>query len=352
MAAVVVLLATAWLASPAQAAWGSFVSMGPGAVLSDASCAADGVGTAVCAAIGAKSALMVNRFNGSAWSGWTTLTGVVTSVPSCSAAGAGKVVCAARTTNLAMVVWLWSGSTWSAPLTVGGGLATAPSCAPLSAGQVLCAARATSSKIVAEKFSGGTWAAASWTKIAPVDFAVYSPVNCAPDDLGHAICAWVSPQSQVSVREFSGSAWSAALVLGGRATNPPICTDGGVGGKAACFATGTDSALWGNAFAGGAFTLANWGGWGSIGGLVSGYGCSEDGLHAGVLQYACGIVGLTDNGFWTNEYISGSWGSWVAHGGSFVGNPACFALNTSVSPGRVMCVLSTSTSLGVSVVGP
>jgi len=217
----------------------------------------------------------------------------------------------------------------------------------------LCAGRGPTGDLVSEAYNGGTWSAASWKKVGATASTVYSPLGCAPDDLGNAICAWLTTGSAVAAREFNGSRWSAEVNTGGTASNPPVCTDAGVTGQLACFATGTDSALFGNPFAGGKFVAAGWGGWGSIGGLVHGYGCAEFGRRAGLVNYACGVTGLPTSGFYTNEYNGSSWGNFVQQGThTYIGSPSCFALNKTVTPGRVMCVVTEESGRSVSIVGP
>ena len=338
-------------AKKANAAWGGFVPIGPDVLVSDPACAADGNGTAVCAALGSGSTMMVARFNGSTWGGWTHFSGVLTTSPSCATIAAGRVVCASRNAGLQMVAYLFSGGTWTAPLVVQNDLTSAPSCAALASGKAICAARSGSGGIVSAVYGGSGWTSGSWTSAPFVSEALYSGIQCTTDTVGHAICAYLSRGSATTVREF-GTAWSGGLNIGGTATRPPSCTEAGVGGKVACFATGTNSELFGQAFAGGSFTAANWGGYRAIGGLVNAFSCTQDGQKAGLVRYVCGVTALTDSGFYTSEYDGTFWSAFAARGGTFIGAPNCFALNRSVTPGRVMCVLTTNATKAVSIVGP
>jgi hypothetical protein len=252
-----------------------------------------------------------------------------------------------------MVAYLWSGGTWSAPLTVQSNLASGPSCSALSSGKAVCAARSTVGGILSAVYSGGTWATSSWTSPAVLTDVPYSPVNCTPDDAGHAICAYLTNASVTLVREF-GTSWSGAINLGGAATNPPTCSAAGVGGKAACFATGTESALYGSTFAGGSFISSNWTAYGSLGGLVHSFSCTQNGQKAALSHYVCGAIALSpESNLYTNEYNGSAWAGWTQRGTTtFIGTPACFPLNTTITPGKVMCVLTNSTNKAVSITGP
>ncbi len=351
IAAAVGLFVAVQSAAPAGAAWSAFTSIGTSNVFSDPSCAADGNGTAVCAALGSGSTPIVARFNGTSWSGWTHLSGTITVAPSCAAVITGEVICASRNTDLQLIAYLWNGKTWSASLAVATGLDSAPSCAALSGGKALCAGRSYEDGIVSAVYSGKSWTASSWTNPAVVVDAVYGPVECTPDDVGNAICAYLATGSTTKVREFE-TAWSAAINIAGLATTPATCTDAGVGGKAACFAI-SEGGVYGQQFLGGSFTAAKWTGWGSIGGAGSSVSCAQYGQKAALVNFACGAVSLTDDRLYTNEYNGSGWSGWVALGtATFIGTPSCFALNRTTTPGRIMCALTTVANTAVATVGP
>ena len=128
--------------------------------------------------------------------------------------------------------------------------------------------------------------------------------------------------------------------LGGTATNPPDCTPGAINLVVGCFATGTDSAMYGRQYNDGAWAIGSWpGNWGSFGGVAQSYSCAGYATSASSVTYACGALGMTTSGFFTNEYSGGNWSGWVRQGtGTYIGTPSCFTLSTSVSPAKVMCV--------------
>src|SRR5882762_10349483 len=126
---------------PVLAAWSPFISLGSTTVNSDPSCAAMPGGIVVCSARSFANTLMVNKFDGSTWTGWTKLAGAVTSAPSCTSDGVSKVICAARATNGGMVYTIFDGAIWTKEVKLKGQLDSGPSCANFHSGRVLCAAR-------------------------------------------------------------------------------------------------------------------------------------------------------------------------------------------------------------------
>lgn len=108
------------LAPAAWATWGSFVTTGAGTAIGTPSCAQVSTGQVACAVRSAKSTIMVNQFNGTAWGKWTSLAGAVSSDVSCTRDGAGKVICAATATNGNLQVTILSGGIWSTPVKIKG----------------------------------------------------------------------------------------------------------------------------------------------------------------------------------------------------------------------------------------
>ncbi len=360
LVALLALVAAPPFAVPARAAWGSYVSVGKALLESDPSCATESPGVAFCAAVGPGGKLMFARNIAYTWTPWTSAADVVTSAPSCTSAGQGFVVCAARSASLELIAYLDASGTVSPGVTAKVIIGSAPGCAPVSGGAgVLCAARSPSGELVGALYNGsGTWASTSWTVIKAVASTVYSPVNCTMlgDVAGDVICAWLTKGSAVATRVFAQGTgkWGGENDLGGTATNPPVCTADGLDIYVGCFATGTDSALFGNLYGPGPDnTIPVWGGWGSFAGLVHGYSCVDDGATAATVAFACGVTGLIDSGFWTNEYNGSSWSGWVQQGtATFIGAPSCIVFNAAVTPVQVMCVATQQNGMAVSITGP
>jgi hypothetical protein len=331
--------------------------------------------------------MLFDLYSGGSWHGWAPETGgnTLASDPSCSGPGVEDVkneyvICAARTATGGVAVDRYENGSFASELVVGasGAFGSAPSCAPLASRSealgVACSARTASSQLISAVYhNASAWSALSnWTLVSlntgsgATALPVLSAPGCAPDNLGDVICAWLSAangvatvaatQLQPSPSHHGGVVWSAIASLGGDGTNPPSCTDAGAVGQVGCFSTGTNSALYGDEFAGGAFAAPRWGGWGGFEGLVQSYSCADYGLHGGTTSYACGVVGLINSGFWTNTlaHIGVPWSGWVLQGKStsFIGNPSCFALRRNVTPGRVMCVVPQANGTTVSIIGP
>ncbi len=346
------LIASTGATTVGFAGWGNTTTLGATQLVSDPACASDAPGKAVCAALGPASTLYVNRFNGTSWSGWSSRGIVGLETPTCSGIGTGKAICGVRTASLQLTAIQWNGTSWSSPVTVGSPLESGPSCALLTTGKAICAGRATAGGIASSLYSGASWSTAAWSTLAVLTDATYTAPDCTSDAAGRAICAYLIGASNVTVREFDGTKWIGPINLGGRATVPPRCTEAGAAGKVGCFAVGTEAALYQNLFAGGAFSLSGWSGFGSLGGLVHGFDCSQTGQKAGQVRYSCAATALVDNALYTNDYNGASWGGWTSRGGKYEGAPACFPLDRTTTPGKVMCVVRTQGNTASSIRGP
>ena len=132
------LLSACFLFTPSMWASWSFVSTGTTTGNGNPSCAQATKNLVACAVQSSTYSLMVNQFNGTSWSKWSSLAGTVTSTPTCTGDGSGNVFCAATTTG-GMEVSIFNGTSWSKPAKVAGTLYSAPSCAEYLAGEVVCA---------------------------------------------------------------------------------------------------------------------------------------------------------------------------------------------------------------------
>lgn len=351
------VLAAPFAVRPAEAAWGSFVLTGSTLLESDPSCAAENTSIVFCAAIGPNSRLVFNRWNGTAWSGWTAAPEIVTAPPNCAGAGTGVVICAARSTSLELIAYMEQLGTLLPSATVKLIIGSAPGCGTLGVGAVLCAARSPSGALVGAYFeNGGTWSGAAWTVINAVASKVNSPVTCAPyaGITGDMLCAWVTDGSAIATRVFfvAQQKWSSETDLGGMATNPPVCSSGAVDGTTGCFGTGTDSGLYFNLLSPGVAHVPEWSGWEGLGGLVHGYSCADYSASATAVRYACGVTGLTNSGFWTDESAGGTWTGWAQHGtGAYIGAPSCTTIGPAATR-QVMCVVTQQNGEAASIVGP
>ena len=365
-AGCLLLGAPPWVA-PASAAWSDFVPMGNTPLVGNPSCARYAEGSALCAAVGSGGKILFDFFNGKKWTGWKAegKESVLSSDPSCTGSGIYDdtfyVICAARAATGKMAAYQYANGSYGGEVLIPLDIASAPSCAPLAGLQVavgvLCAARTSNGQLASAFHYESAWSA-PWSQF-PLNTPVYSPIDCAPDNEGNAICAWLTVGNAVATAQlqFNNSngtlAWSGVLNLSGLFSSPPVCSDAGITGQVGCFATGSNSSMYGSEFAGGSFTLSNWAGWGGFSGIVHGYGCADYGFETQVEAYACGVTGLTNSGFWTSSLSGGSWSNWVQQGtDTYIGSPSCFALTRLVEPGVVMCVVLKADGTTASITGP
>jgi hypothetical protein len=147
------------------------------------------------------------------------------------------------------------------------------------------------------------------------------------------------------VARFNGSTWTPFLNIGGIAANNLSCTTAGITGQVLCSVRGQNSGQFVNRFNGGAWALAGWTGWGSLGGNI---GSDASCASQGVGLYTCGIYGATDGALWVNVFNSTSWSGWLKIGQTAIGRPSCSAL----SLGKAICTVVNFNNKSFSVVGP
>jgi len=204
----------------------------------------------------------------------------------------------------------------------------------------LCAARSATGGLASTVFSGS-----AWSKFDNQSATSTSAPGCGSDEAGRVICAMRDKTGKIIVNRYNGTGWDGFINIGGLASGEPVCGEFGVSGEAVCFARGTDVGLWGTRFAGGAWSPAQWTGWGSLGGPVASKGaCSL--LSTG--QLICGAIFLTDSALYVNDYNGSSWLGFVKVGQTAIGTPSCVNLNI----GSVLCAVVGVNSKTFSTVGP
>jgi hypothetical protein len=327
--------------SSAWATWGPFISTGTNTGVGVPSCAQASQLNIACAVRNGQSTLMVNHFNGSAWSVWTTVSGTVATDPSCTSDLNGKVYCAATTTSGQMEVAVYNGTTWGTPTTVNASLYSAPSCAGYTAGKVLCVARNSAGGLAWSLFNG-----TSWSAFANLTTVTVSPPSCTTDNNNGVICAVYSSGYATKVNRFAAGHWQGFLTIGGIAGGVPDCVSMNSGGQVVCFAKAWSSGVYVNRFKGGSWAAGNWTGYGGLGGEVDdNAGCTSQAPG----QLLCGAIGVTDNAMYADLYNGTTWSGWVVKvGGSGFGSPSCTALGT----GQVVCVIMGPNNRLTSSVGP
>ena len=118
-------------------------------------------------------------------------------------------------------------------------------------------------------------------------------------------------------------------------------------GNVVCFAEAYNSGIYGARFNGGAWTLADWTGYSSIGGEVNANAsCTTQSAN----ELVCGAygVGADNDEFYADVYNGSSWSGFTVVGGTGLGSPSCAPLGT----GEVVCVAMGPNNKLTSTVGP
>jgi hypothetical protein len=341
---LIVLSACLLMAPAASASWGGFVSTGKTTGFGNPSCAPVSTGHVACAVRSAKSAIMVNQFNGTTWGTWKSLAGTVNSDPSCTSDGAGKVYCAATATNGDLEVTVLSGGAWSTPTNVTAALYSAPSCAELKAGQVLCAARSATGGLSWSLYNG-----TNWSKFANLATSTVSAPSCTSDHGGGVICAVFTSAEATLVNRFNGTSWEGFLNLSGIAGGNPDCTFFTTVDPVVCFAKSLGGAIFATVFDGGNWVTGSWTTYANLGGEVNdNTSCTSQATG----ELVCGVIGqpTPGNAFYANVFNGSSWSGWtlIGGGGTGFGSPSCAALGS----GKVVCVIMGLNNKLTSIVGP
>ena len=246
----------------------------------------------------------------------------------------------ARNASDAMVATEFNGTTWTKPASIGGRITSAPNCVSFTAGKLLCAARDTDGGVTSVVLTGTTAG-----KFLTIKGQTIAAPSCAQDDAKHVICTVNSTTGALLAAQFSGTAWSELINIAGTATSETDCSNLQIVGEVACFARGTESALYGNLFKGGSFKPTQWIGWSSLGGLVaSRASCTSDGAG----QILCGVVATEDSALYVDQYANGGWSGFAKVGSLGIGNPSCTTLATN----KVLCVMVGVNNEAISTVGP
>ena len=224
MVGMVVGAVVAFLQSAASLAQGTPVWKDNGGTLvTDPSCAFYGAGV-VCAAVGARGTLIVNRLEGSTWTGFQDLGGVVTRKPSCARMGIIGAVCAVIDFNSEVQVNIFNGATWSGFQYLGGKSVSDPACvgtAFLGSSATHCAVIGTDGALHVNTFNGTAWQ--GFQKLG--GNYVYNP-TCTEDwTFQNVFCAAVTIGAQLEGWKFQSSTWNKMpQAVGTAITADPDCT--------------------------------------------------------------------------------------------------------------------------------
>ncbi len=170
----------------------------------------------------------------------------IQSDPSCAPDGFGSVICAAVGLNgnvIAFKLTYSQASDWSA-LNIGGTATSPPSCVNFSsAGEVVCTVRGLDLGLYSNRFAGGAWKATNWQGWSNLGGKLKSAPGCANLDEEKIVCAVIGAQDDaLYVNVFNGS-WRGTRVGEAKGLGQPECsrltTD-----KALCTMLGIDGYIY------------------------------------------------------------------------------------------------------------
>ena len=210
---------------------------------------------------GADRALWQNTWNGTTWSGWSSLGGVTTGGPGAVSWSSGRIDVFVRGQDNALWHRSSDGTTWSGWENLGGGLSYGP-------------------------------AVASW----------------GSDRLDIFI---VGLDHQLWHKYWNGQSWGPWEPLGGILTSQPAAVSWGPN-QIDIVARGADNQLWHMAWTGNA-----WSGWVPLGGLFN-YGAAIASCASGHLDvYGVG----QDYALWHDSWNGSQWSGWQSMGGTWTAGP-------------------------------
>jgi hypothetical protein len=187
----------------------------------------------------------------------------------------------------------------------------------------------------------------AWSAFANLTTTAFSAPSCTTDNNGGVICAVFTTEYATLVNRFTAGSWEGFLNIGGIAAGEPDCISMNSSGNVVCFAEAYDSGIFGARFNGGAWTLADWTGYSSIGGAVNANaGCATQAAN----ELVCGVygVGADADALYSDVYNGAAWSGFASVGGTGMGTPSCAPLGT----GQVACVVMGPDNKLTSTVGP
>jgi hypothetical protein len=202
-----------------------------GTLVTDPSCVGFGLGEVVCAAVGARGTLIVNRFDGTNWKGFEDLGGVVVRKPSCARWGLLPVLCAVIDTQSRVQVNVYNSATWTGFQLLGGQSISEPACvgtAFIGNFATHCAIIGVNGALQINTFDGTQW---SGFKSLGGSY-IYNP-TCTQDwTFAGVFCAAVTTGARLegwkNVSGGTGS-WVQMPAVGSQVTADPNCSGIGAG---------------------------------------------------------------------------------------------------------------------------
>lgn len=315
-----------------------------GTLVTDPSCAAFGLGEVVCAAVGPRGSLIVNRFDGASWTGFVDLGGVVVRKPSCMRFGILGAACAVVDTTSAVQVNVFNGATWSGFQSIGGQSISDPSCvgtAFIGSFAVYCAIIGVNSALHVNRFDGGNWS--GFQRLG--GSYIYNP-SCTQDwTFGGVFCAAVTMGAKLEGwKNPTGQSWTKLThAVGAHLNADPSCT--GIGqGRILC-ATRSGVRLKVNR----ADDDSTWPLITDLGGILTAAPSCMPLRNPFTVPTAICAVRDTNSAIQQISFDGTSWGAFqLAAGISMVGSPSC----TFVGQAQTLCAVRGTNNRLFTLMGP
>lgn len=212
-----------------QAQVGPRWQLNGGPISTDPSCAAFGSGEVLCGALSVSGSLIVNRFNGTNWTGFEDLGGTFVRKPSCMRVGILPAACAVIDTSSRVQIKMWTGSSWNNFQVLGGTSVSDPACIGrpnLGLIETHCSFIGADGALWTGRFSDSEWQ--GFQRLGG-NYA-YNP-TCTQDwELfgNHIFCAAVTTSGRLEGWRFAGTWTKVPRAVGTNITADPHCAGIGV----------------------------------------------------------------------------------------------------------------------------
>jgi uncharacterized protein YkwD len=250
---------------------------------------------------GGDGALWTKTWNGSSWTGWSSLGGVLSSEPATASWGSGRLDVFALGGDGAMWHKALNGGTWGGWESLGGFFTAGPGAVSSGANRIDVFGRGADGALWTKSLNGSSWS--GWKSLGGY-------IASAPD-----AASWGGGRVDVfavggngtmwhrSMNNNSGS-WTGWEDLGGGFSSGPGAVSWG-GNRIDIFARGLDGQMWGLAWTG-----QGWYGWYPMGG---GFSSSPDTSAPAVNRLSVMACG-NDGAVWQKVWNGLNWSGWMSLG--------------------------------------
>jgi hypothetical protein len=249
---------------------------------------------------GTDSALWTQHFDGTNWSGWSSLGGIITSAPVAASRAANIKDVFARGNDGALWHRHFNGTTWTNWNSLGGIITTAPAVVSSAPNTLDAFARGGDGALWTQHFDGTSWG--GWSSLGGIINAEPGVASAAAGTIDTFVRG---ADNGLWTNHFDGTNWSGWTTLGGVLTSGPGATSAS-DQHLDVFVRGTDDALWVNRFNG-----TTWAGWVTLGGLMTSPAAAVSSAETTLDVFVRG----TDNALWTNHFDGTDWLGWTSLNG-------------------------------------